>query len=247
MKDTDKMDDTSKKFPIVEMVSAPDNTLKTVYVACRTCYSEQYPQEIWNDDYSDEKMLKLLTKVMSSGHHSTLEHCQYVFAVSGISRACSHQLVRHRHMSFSQKSQRYVTETSQFEYITPPAIANSEFVDEYNAFMVKIQDFYSRMVESGIKAEDARFVLPNATSTSMILSLNLREFIHLAGLRLCTNSQHEIRKLVQKMVDLAIEKDRWLDEYLVPKCEVLGYCNEIKSCGKFPTKNEGLKTHARNA
>lgn len=228
-------------FPIVDLVSSPENSLKSVYVACRTCYSAKYPSELWKQVYTEEKMLGLLEKVMSSGHHSTLEHCHYVYAVSGISRACSHQVVRHRHMSFSQKSQRYVTEKTQFEYITPPSIEKSEFIDEYNAFMEKTQALYIKMVDNGIKAEDARFILPNATSTSMILSLNIREMIHLANLRLCVNSQHEIRKLVKKMTNLAIEKDPWLGKYLVPKCETLGYCNESNCCGKYPTKEEGLK------
>lgn len=237
----------NKDFPLVDLISKPENCLKTIYVACRTCYSEQYPKEIWAQDYSNDKMVKLLEKVMSSGHHSTLEHCQFVFSVSGISRACSHQLVRHRHMSFSQKSQRYVTETTQFEYLTPPSIEKSEFNEEYGQFMESVQSFYSRMIASGIKAEDARFILPNATSTSMIVSLNLRELIHLAQLRLCTNAQLEIRKLVKKMVNLAIENDPWLEEYLKPKCYSLGYCNEFNNCGLFPAKEKELKTYAGNA
>lgn len=236
-----------KKFPLVELISKPEHCLKTIYVACRTCYSEQYPQDIWGEQYSEKKMIKLLEKVMSSGHHSTLEHCQFVYAVSGISRACSHQLVRHRHMSFSQKSQRYVTEKIQFEYLTPPSIEKSEFKDEYDKFMTEVQDFYGRMIEAGIKAEDARFILPNATSTSMIVSLNLRELIHLAQLRLCTNAQLEIRQLVKKMVALAIENETWLEDYLKPKCYSLGYCNEFNNCGLFPAKDKELKTYAGNA
>ena len=98
------------EFPVVDLLSKPEHTLKTIYVACRTCYSALYPIKIWEDAVDEEKMLNLVKKVLKSGHHSTVEHCQFVFAVSGVSRACTHQLVRHRHMSFSQKSQRYVTE-----------------------------------------------------------------------------------------------------------------------------------------
>lgn len=233
--------------PTVELLSAPENALKTIYVACRTCYSAQYPQDMWEHDVDQDKMLTLVNKVIQSGHHSTLEHCNYVFAASGMSRACSHQLVRHRHMSFSQKSQRYVTEKSQFEYITPPSIAKSAFIDEYDQLMTSLQDFYTRMVESGIKAEDARFIFPNAASTSMVMTLNLRELIHLANLRLCTNAQHEIRKLVKLMVDNVVKRDPWLKEYLVIKCQVSGYCNEARSCGMYPAKNEVLDSYARNA
>lgn len=225
-----------KEFPIVDLISKPENCLKTIYTACRTCYSAMYPVEIWKTDASKDKMLNLVKKVLASGHLSTIEHCQYVFSISGVSRACTHQLVRHRHMSFSQKSQRYVTEKGQFEYVVPPTLKNSVLKKEYENFMTSISDFYAKMIEAGIPAEDARYVLPNGATSSLIASLNLREMIHLANLRLCTNAQLEIRKMVQKMCHLVVEKEPWLDEYLVPKCEAIGYCDEIKSCGKKPTK-----------
>ncbi len=223
-------------FPVVDLLSAPEHTLKTIYVACRTCYSALYPIKIWEDSSDEEKMLSLVKKVLSSGHHSTVEHCQFVFAISGVSRACTHQLVRHRHMSFSQKSQRYVTEKGEFEYITPKTIENSELKTEYEAKMKEISDFYAKMVEAGIPAEDARFVLPNAATSSLVVSLNLRELMHLAQLRLCTNAQLEIRTLVKKMCDLVVAKEPWLKEYLVPKCEIKGYCDEIRGCGRKPQK-----------
>ena len=224
------------EFPIVDLLSAPENILKTIYTACRTCYSADYPINIWNKDVEEEKMLNLVKKVLSSGHHSTIEHCQLVFSISGVSRACTHQLVRHRHMSFSQKSQRYVTEKGLFEYITPLKIKRSGLLGEYEEFMEKTAEFYLKLVNNGIPAEDARFVLPNAATSSLITSLNLREFIHLANLRLCTSAQLEIRELVKKMCDIVIEKEPWLGEYLVPKCEVKGYCDELKSCGRKPQK-----------
>jgi len=226
----------NKEFPIVNILSAPDNVLKTIYTACRTCYSAQYPIEIWEKDVDTDKMLSLVRKVLSSGHHSTIEHCQFVFSISGVSRACTHQLVRHRHMSFSQKSQRYVTEKGQFEYIIPPTIKKSELLDEYHEFMAKTSEFYARMIERGIPAEDARFILPNAASSSLVASLNLRELIHLANLRLCTNAQYEIRVLVKKMCELVVEKEPWLSKYLVPKCEAKGFCDQIRGCGRVAAK-----------
>ncbi|MEI7473391.1 MAG: FAD-dependent thymidylate synthase [bacterium] len=222
----------------VDILTIPEDILKTVYTACRTCYSSEYPVHIWEKDADNEKMQKLVKKVIESGHHSTIEHCYVVFSISGVSRACTHQLVRHRHMSFSQKSQRYVTETGQFEYIVPPTLKNSALLDEYNEFMEKISEFYAKMIEEGIPAEDARFVLPNAASSSMVASLNLRELIHLANLRLCVNAQLEIRMIVDKMCKLVAEKEPWLKEYLVPKCEALGYCDEIKCCGRKKQKKE---------
>lgn len=227
----------------VKLISKPENMLKTVYTACRTCYSADSPLNIYesNSANDEEKMLKLITRVISSGHYSTIEHIQISFAINNISRACSHQLVRHRHMSFSQKSQRYVKEKGQFDYIIPPTVEkSSELTDKYNHFMTLISDFYLQLTEAGIPAEDARFILPNAAATSMVASLNLREMIHLANLRLCTRAQTEIRLLVNKMCKELIKEEPWLERYLVPKCEKLGFCDEDKSCGRMPVKETVL-------
>ena len=230
-----------EKFAQVRLISKPENMLKTIYTACRTCYSADSPLNIYDCDSAqdEEKMLKLISRVVSSGHYSTIEHIQVSFAISNISRACSHQLVRHRHMSFSQKSQRYVKEKGQFDYLIPPTILrNEELKTKFDNFMVEISKFYCELTEAGIPAEDARAVLPNATSTSMVASLNLREMIHLANLRLCTRAQYEIRTLVRKMCEALLAEEPWLKPYLVPKCERLGFCDEDKSCGRMPTKDE---------
>ncbi len=223
--------------PIVKLISKPENMLRTIYTACRTCYSADSPINIYDKAEDNEKMLKLISRVISSGHYSTIEHIQVSFAISNVSRACTHQLVRHRHASFSQKSQRYVKEKGQFDYLTPPTIEkNQELKIKYDEFMGKISEFYTLLTESGIPAEDARFVLPNATSSSMVVSLNLRELIHIANLRLCTRAQDEIRLLVRLMCKELINEEPWLKPYLVPKCERLGYCDEDKSCGRMATR-----------
>ena len=199
--------------PVVNLISRPENMLKVVYTACRTCYSADYPINIYESTDDKEKMLNLIEKVISSGHYSTIEHIQVSFAISNVSRACTHQLVRHRHMSFSQKSQRYVKEKGQFDYIIPPTIEkNTELKDKYIQFMVKV---------------------------SLVASLNLREMIHLANLRLCTRAQYEIRTMVKMMCDELIKVEPWLKPYLVPKCERLGFCDEAKGCGRKP-KMEGM-------
>ena len=228
------------KTPEVSLISKPENMLKTVYTACRTCYSALSPEEIFNSDNAndDEKALNLIKRVISSGHYSTIEHIQVSFAISGISRACSHQLVRHRHVSFSQKSQRYVKEKEQFDYIVPPTVEkNQEVYEKYRQFMSQISDFYIELTEKGIPAEDARFVLPNAASTSMVVSMNLRELIHIANLRLCSRAQYEIRTLIKMMCEEVVKSEPWLKEYLVPKCEKLGFCDEDKSCGRKQKKD----------
>ena len=218
--------------PHAKLISAPDNILKTIYTACRTCYSTDSPQNIFDNADDETKMLKLVKKVMSSGHLSTIEHIQVSFAVSNISRSCSHQLVRHRHMSFSQKSQRYVKE-NQFEYLIPQTInSNEELKEKFVSFMEEISKTYNDFIEAGIPAEDARAVLPNACATSMVVSTNLRELIHVANLRLCSRAQTEIRLLIKAMCDELIAKEAWLKDYLVPKCETNGFCDEDKSCGR---------------
>ena len=226
--------------PKVTLISKPENILRTVYTACRTCYSAETPDEIFDCENAkdEEKALNLIRRVISSGHYSTIEHIQISFAISGISRACSHQLVRHRHVSFSQKSQRYVKEKGQFDYIIPPTVEkNPEIKEKFVDFMKKISDFYLELTEQGIPAEDARFVLPNAASTSMVVSMNLRELIHIANLRLCTRAQQEIRTLIKLMCEEVIKNEPWLKEYLVPKCERLGFCDEDKSCGRKNKKD----------
>ena len=108
----------SNNKPEVKLISKPNNLLKTIYTACRTCYSADTPINIYDTADDEEKMLKLISRVISSGHYSTIEHIQISFAISNVSRACTHQLVRHRHMSFSQKSQRYVKEKG-YSYDSP--------------------------------------------------------------------------------------------------------------------------------
>ena len=223
--------------PVVNLISKPENMLKTIYTACRTCYSADFPINIYDGTDDEEKMLKLIERVISSGHFSTIEHIQVSFAVSNVSRACTHQLVRHRHMSFSQKSQRYVKEKGQFDYIIPPTIEkNPELKEKFENFMGEISKMYCEFTEAGIPAEDARFVLPNAAASSMVTSLNLREMIHLANIRLCTRAQYEIRILVKMMCEELVKQEPWLKCYLVPKCERLGFCDEDKSCGRIPVR-----------
>ena len=225
--------------PVVKLISKPDNMLRTIYTACRTCYSADTPINIYDNAVDEEKMLNLIEKVISSGHYSTIEHIQLTFAISNVSRACTHQFVRHRHVSFSQKSQRYVKEKGQFDYLTPPTILkDEELTRKYNEFMENVSKLYTEFTEAGIPAEDARFILPNAAASSIVASMNLRELIHLANIRLCTRAQTEIRIMTKMMVDEVLKEEPWLKKHLVPKCEKLGYCDEARGCGRKKTKEE---------
>ena len=126
--------------PIVKLISKPKDMLRTVYTACRTCYSADTPINIYENSTDEEKMLKLIKNVVASGHHSTIEHIQISFAISNVSRACTHQLVRHRLMSFSQKSQRYVQEKGQFDFIIPPTIDKNPELKEKPVCVISNKD-----------------------------------------------------------------------------------------------------------
>ena len=161
-------------------------------------------------DSDPKDPMKLVQHLYKNGHHSVFEHIYFTFKIEGISRACSHQLVRHRMCSFTQRSQRYCSE-SDFEYVTPSSMWGSAF--SYD--MADISDMYDYYSDNHPK-EDARYILPNACCTDLYLSCNLRELIHICNERLCSKAQWEIRELVKKMVELV---DPSLKFMLVPKCK----------------------------
>lgn len=217
--------------------------LDKLYTACRTCYNAGTPNTMYDElkgaEQTDEKnaeKIKLINHIIKSGHTSVLEHQQLTFLVSGISRAASHQLVRHRIASYSQQSQRYVEfKDGKFDYVMPNSIiTNQDCRDVFFELMDQISEAYSFFTEHGIKAEDARSVLPNATCTNIVVSMNLREFMHFCRERMCTCAQGEIRSMVVQMRNKVVNELPFLASYLGPKCEYLGYCNESKSrsCGR---------------
>lgn len=183
---------------------------------------------------------KIMDACYKSGHHSVLEFCDFTFHVEGISRALSHQLVRHRLASYAQRSQRYCEEDG-FEYVIPPSIANfSPAVKEnYEAIMKQIQKDYHYLLEIGIPAEDARMVLPNACTTVIEIKMNLRSLIHFMNERLCTCAQWEIRELARLMKKAIIEQYPQFEKYLVPKCEKYG--KEFGFCTESKQRRESLK------
>lgn len=162
-------------------------------------------------DSEPKDPMKLVRHLYNNGHHSVFEHIYFTFKIEGISRACSHQLVRHRMCSFTQRSQRYCNE-DDFKYVAPPSIGDN---NPFDVMMTEAMENYDDLREFASK-EDARYVLPNACCTDLYLSCNLRELIHICNERLCSRAQWEIRELVKKMVDLV---DPELKFMLVPKCK----------------------------
>lgn len=185
----------------VTLVQSTPHPIETIAKIASICY-----------DSTPKNALGLTKDLYKNGHHSVFEHIYFTFKIEGISRACSHQLVRHRHCSFTQRSQRYCEEDG-FDYIIPPTLDHSIFESE----MAEIREQYrNHRAEAGVPNEDARYILPNACATELYLSCNLSELIHIANERLCTRAQWEIRWLVKQMVSLV---DPSLHFMLVPKCK----------------------------
>ena len=184
----------------VELIQATANPIETIAKIASICY-----------DSNPQNPLGLVKHLYKNGHHSCFEHIYFTFKIEGISRACSHQLVRHRHCSFTQRSQRYCSEDG-FGYVTPRTIPQEDFRPDIEV----IGEMYELYQEDGVPNEDARYILPNACATDLYLSCNLRELIHIANERLCARAQWEIRDLVKQMVALI---DPQLHFMLVPKCK----------------------------
>lgn len=188
-------------------------------------------------DATIKKHGKLMNQCFDSQHMSVFEFATFTFHIEGISRACLAQLSRHRLASLNVRSQRYVKE-SNIQPVIPPSIKmNTIALGLYTAMQAEIENTYSTLLEMGIPAEDARYVLSNATPTTLELSMNLRELIHFCNLRLCNRAQAEIRELAEEMRDAVLEVMPEAKWFLVPQCERntdFPYCTEAKSCGRHP-------------
>ncbi len=226
-----------------------------VYTACRTCYSELEPQEIYRRAVEGEvapaSMQRLITNVIESGHGSTIEHIVFTFALSGVSRTLSHQLVRHRAgVAFDQQSQRYVKYKGAATML-PATIAEGdpELRTRYEEQVDGALGLYEELLGAGVPGEDARFVFPNATRTNLVMTTNLRALIHMSGLRLCTMAQWEIRRLFQLIRHEVFNVSPFLGAFLAPKCVPLGYCDEFNNrdehCPIRPHKDNVLAAWAQ--
>ncbi|MEO2068109.1 MAG: FAD-dependent thymidylate synthase [Desulfurobacteriaceae bacterium] len=161
-----------------------------------------------------------------------LRHSYFTFLIEGISRACSHQLVRHRPASYSQQSQRYVA-MKNFPYVVPDSIKGKKEEDKYHKLMETIGSFYEELVSKEIPREDARFVLPNACTTRILFTMNGEELVHFLRLRTCNRAQWEIRKMAILMLKILRKEVPSVFNKVGPNCYFLGYCTEgKKSCGK---------------
>ena len=187
----------------VELLYHTPDPERAIATAARLCYAPVGAAELM-ETMPPERVESVLTTIMGSGHFSTLEHASYTFAIDGVSRALTHQLVRHRIASFNQQSQRYVKFTSGLETVKPGSVADdpeaSRVFDEAIEAAIAA---YERLLEAGIPAEDARYLLPNAAETKIVVTMNVRELLHFFELRCCNRAQWEIRELAHRMLELA--------------------------------------------
>lgn len=212
----------------VKLISWTKDPLGTVAHAASMCYDS-------------EPSRKIIKGCIRSSHFSILEHSNYTFEISGVSRSFLAQITRHRHASYSVQSQRYVSMGEKIDYIEP-VLCNDEVSDIYNWAVEDATEAYNSMINAGAKPEDARAVLPNAAPTKMVVTMNLRGLMNFMNERLCSRAQTEIRKVAKAIKEAILncpdhtEEDKEIiNKILVPKCErfEVHFCPELKSCGRY--------------
>lgn len=223
----------------VTLVNYTPNPELTIAAAARSSASSHTFEELWGK-FDPLQVVNLLQQLLESGHLSPFEHASFTFNIQGVSRVTSHQLVRHRIASYTQQSQRYVKLRGR-QYITPPTISkHTALADKYQRAVEAAYELYSQMLEAGIPAEDARYILPQAVETQLVMTMNARELIHACSLRLCLRAQWEILELFEKIKAEVEKVAPTIGAELKPKCYRLGYCDEKESCGIFPVLHTSL-------
>lgn len=246
----------------VSLISHTPDPERLVATSARLCYSDSDIDSLRNG-LTEEKTKNYIEMLLSVGHESVMEHVTFTFGIEGISRACSHQLVRHRIASYSQKSQRYVNENG-FDFITPPEIsAVPEAKEEFDRLMSQITESYGKIAEllterhkeklmgegldektatskaRKLANEDARFVLPNSCETKIVVTMNARSLFNFFRHRCCMRAQWEIRAVADEMLKLCMETAPDIFRHAGPSCVADGKCPEGKmSCGKISQVKE---------
>jgi thymidylate synthase (FAD) len=213
---------------------------EVVAMAAKLCYSPSGVEEL-KEKIEAKDQAAFVEKLASIGHLSPIEHVSFSFGIEGISRACSHQLVRHRVASYSQQSQRYVKE-EQFDYVIPPSIKQDPaLAREFEKCMAEAQENYTkvlkRLEELGYRGEagqqDARYLLPNAAETKIVVTMNARELLHFFRVRCCNRAQWEIREMAERMLAQVKKAAPTIFAKSGPGC-LYAPCPEGKmTCGKI--------------
>ena len=231
----------------VTLLAYTPNPADIAEISAKTCYSSEPPSLI---EPTEEK--KVLKSALSGGHGSVLEHAVFTFSIEGISRACTHQLVRHRVASFSQQSQRYVKMDGNVKdiFVMPKSISkikeeaelngegwnpNGYVGSDINWYFSQLEALIEKLRAEGVPEEDIRYFYPNGMMTNIVVTMNARELLHFFSLRCCTRAQWEIREVAEAMLAICKEVCPEIFIHAGASCEQLGYCPEVKSCGKSET------------
>lgn len=226
----------------VELLAHTPDPDMVCAAAAFTSWKKKTTAELF-EDLDKKEALEFLKMVMGFGHMSVTEHATFTFSISNVSRALTHQLVRHRMASYTQQSQRYVKfKEGEIQYVTPPEIEkNQEAKEIYTTTMATAANAYHKLLKQDIAPEDARFVLPNAATTNIVVTMNARELMHFIRLRTCNRTQWEIRECAIEMLKLAKTKAPTMFHDGGPGC-VIGPCPEGKlSCGKMEEVRKKFK------
>ncbi|RLF54224.1 MAG: FAD-dependent thymidylate synthase [Thermoplasmata archaeon] len=220
----------------VRIISHTPDPDRVCAIAAALTHSKKKPEEIERLD--DETLMSILSRVIDLGHLSVVEHASFTFAISGVSRALTHQLVRHRIASYSQQSQRYVR-IEDARYVIPPSIERNEGLrKDFEELMERIWREYNRLLEKGIPEEDARYVLPNAAKTNIIVTMNARSLLNFFELRCCMHAQWEIRELAWRMLGEVRKIAPIIFKKAGPPCKTKGFCPEKKEeCPWYPKRD----------
>ncbi|MDR3271019.1 MAG: FAD-dependent thymidylate synthase [Peptococcaceae bacterium] len=216
----------------VQLIQYTPDPERVVAAAARLCYSADPVPELL-ERLDEAKTSAFIRNLFALGHLSPFEHVSFQFAIDGVSRSLSHQFVRHRLASYSQRSQRYVKELG-FDYVIPPKIAaNLEAKERFERVMAELQEHYAALLALA-PAEDARYLLPNACTTSLVATLNARSLFNFFALRLCMRAQWEIRALAEEMLRLVQSIAPNIFARSGPACVTQGICREGKlGCGRL--------------
>ncbi len=214
----------------VYLISYTSNPELIVAVAARTSFKSETPTEILeklSKPENAEKIKKEISDLLRHNHLSPIEHASFTFAVEGVSRACTHQLVRHRIASYTQQSQRFVKVDTSSEdwFVIPRALEEGGLREEFKEKMRIIASWYEDLSNKGVEKEDARFILPQATKTNIIVTMNARELLHFFNLRLCARAQWELREVAMEMLKLVKKIAPTIFKDAGPSC-MKGFCPE---------------------
>lgn len=235
----------------VSLITYTPDPERVIATAARICYSQKANIQTITEGFTDEEISKFIKQLIETGHSSVLEHAVFTFGIEGISRVLLAEISRHRIASFSVRSQRYCSEDT-YDFVVPESITKiskeqgeeSEAEGEFYTEAANAMGAYKDLIIMGIPKEDARYLLPGAMPTRMIITMNARELLHFFALRSCQRALPEMRQLANKMIQLVKPVAPTLFKVAGPSCVQLGYCPEGNHCcGRAPTLNQLLDTY----